>query len=290
VNPCTEHRISLQGDSFCWFEWGQPGAGQETILLVHATGFHARCWNQTVALLGDRHVISIDMRGHGRSTRQGPFDWAQMGLDLSRFVDELQLSQLVAAGHSMGGHSLIQAAASLPDAFNRLLLVDPVVKSEDSYALVNQQWGRPEDHPVSRRRTHFASAEEFMQTIGHKGGFRFWQPEVLRDYCQYGLLPTAAGFELACPPLVEAAIYMGSNLTNIYDQVRSIDIPVTVLRARQAEGVVGVDFSISPTWPGLADQFRQGFDVYLPHLTHFIPMQDPRCVADHLLIDAANDS
>jgi hypothetical protein len=40
-----------------------------------------------------------------------------------------------------------------------------------------------------------------------------------------------------------------------------------------------MDFSKSPTWPELADQFEHGQDVYLPGLTHFIPMQEPRMVA-----------
>ena len=40
-----------------------------------------------------------------------------------------------------------------------------------------------------------------------------------------------------------------------------------------------MDFSLSPTWPELATRFPRGRDVYLPHLTHFIPMQDPALVA-----------
>jgi len=43
-----------------------------------------------------------------------------------------------------------------------------------------------------------------------------------------------------------------------------------------------VDFSASPTWPELADQFQRGQDVLLPELSHFIPMQDPSLVADFI--------
>ena len=35
----------------------------------------------------------------------------------------------------------------------------------------------------------------------------------------------------------------------------------------------------------LADQFPNGRDVYLPELTHFIPMQDPNLVA-RFIVDA----
>jgi hypothetical protein len=44
-----------------------------------------------------------------------------------------------------------------------------------------------------------------------------------------------------------------------------------------------MDFAASPTWPKLAAQFARGRDVYLPELTHFIPMQAPDLVARYIL-------
>ena len=48
--------------------------------------------------------------------------------------------------------------------------------------------------------------------------FDLWQPQVLRDYCEYGLLPDGDGFVLACPPEIEASIYQHSNApdSNLY--------------------------------------------------------------------------
>ena len=60
-------------------------------------------------------------------------------------------------------------------------------------------------------------------------------------------------------------------------------MPVTVLRGEKRARAETMDFLASPTWEHLADQFPQGRDVYLPHLTHFIPMQDPALVARHIL-------
>ena len=64
-----------------------------------------------------------------------------------------------------------------------------------------------------------------------------------------------------------------------------VKVTVKVLRARQRTGEREnlMDFSLSPTWPELASQFEQGEDIYLPELTHFIPMQDPDLVARHIL-------
>ena len=80
---CQEHYLDVGGVTLCWFEWGKKRKGEDSILLVHATGFHARCWDKTVAGLGGRHVIAIDQRGHGRSDNT-PFDkWDQFGADLA---------------------------------------------------------------------------------------------------------------------------------------------------------------------------------------------------------------
>ena len=95
---CQEHYLDVGGVTLCWFEWGQKREGEDSILLVHATGFHARCWDKTVAGLGDRHVIAIDQRGHGRSDNT-PFDkWDQFGTDLVGFITQLGLSNLVGVG------------------------------------------------------------------------------------------------------------------------------------------------------------------------------------------------
>jgi pimeloyl-ACP methyl ester carboxylesterase len=52
-----------------------------------------------------------------------------------------------------------------------------------------------------------------------------------------------------------------------------------------------MDFSASPTWDKVAAQFPNGRDVSLPHLSHFIPMQDPALVARFIQnADAAADS
>jgi pimeloyl-ACP methyl ester carboxylesterase len=80
---------------------------------------------------------------------------------------------------------------------------------------------------------------------------------------------------------IEASIYKAASGQNILGLVPRIKIPVTVMRAKQrAPGPRDhTDFSASPTWDRLASQFEQGRDVFLPELTHFIPMQDPGLVA-----------
>jgi lipase len=286
----TEKTVALDDVRLCYFESGSQFRASGTCLLVHATGFHARCWDRTIELLGERHVIAVDMRGHGRSDKTAPYDWRQFGSDVTQLVEALDLSGVVGVGHSMGGHSVTQAAASLPTRFARLVLLDPVILSTEAYQnhpqdpAVNLNAAR--QHPVARRRNFFDSPDAMFANFEGRGSYGLWREDVLRDYCNHGVLPNpdGPGFILACPPDVEALIYIGTPGTDILDQVAQVQIPVTVLRAEKREANRNMmDFSKSPTWDQLASQFPQGRDVYLPQLSHFIPMQDPALTARYIL-------
>lgn len=286
----VEFRERINGLELCWFEWGQAKADEDSILLVHATGFHARCWDQTVTHLPNRHVIAVDMRGHGRSEDISPFNWQVFGDDVTKFIEHLNLYSLIGAGHSMGGHSILQAAINGPERFSRLVLVDPVIMPPEAYEQVkpaHDSWldGNGE-HPVARRKNFFTDSAAMYLNFHGRGSFALWQDKVLDDYCRYGLLPLedGTGYRLACPPAIEASIYMGSSGYNIVDRVGELEMPIKVLRAKaRQEGQVEMDFSLSPTWEKLADHFKNGKDIHLPQLSHFIPMQNPELVAAHIL-------
>jgi len=290
MRECQEHYVNVDGVNLCWFEWGEKQENEETILLVHATGFHGRCWDQVIARLGNRHVVAIDMRGHGRSDAV-PFDsWHQFGTDLIQFVGQLGLTNLVGVGHSMGGYSVVLAAAELVGCFNRLVLFDPVILDPAQYASnadhiadIRDELGR---HPIAKRRNEFSGPEEMYNALSPKGGYVLWQEEVMRDYCKFGLLPSeeGQGYELACPPEFEASVYMGTSATDIYDAVARVQIPVFIVRAKMRPANHGaMDFSMSPTWEHLAEKFPNGTDNYRPDLTHYIPMQDPEFAARYIL-------
>lgn len=286
-----EGRVALADGDLCYFAWGDPSA--QTILLTHATGFHARVWDATVRALGAGwHVIAVDQRGHGRSFKRPPYTWEQFGADLVAFVDALDLRGIVGVGHSMGGHATVQAAAARPGRFERLVLVDPVIMDPEFYRHhpAAPALPRPEDHPTSKRKNDWTSWREMYDRFADRGTFALWQRDVLEDYCRYGVLPNpdGPGFVLACPPLVEASIYTQSTGRDISDLFGKIHVPVTVLRGQRREGPRRdvMDFAASPTWPRLAAHFEHGRDVYLPELTHFIPMQAPELVARYIRGDA----
>lgn len=278
-------RLDLGDVELAYFEWLGSGDGP-TVLMVHATGFHARCWDGVIRALGGGfpRILALDMRGHGRSQKKPPYDWRQFGIDLAAFAEALDLDGAVGVGHSMGGHCVVQAAAAHPRRFSRLVLVDPVILDPQSYGSL-PTFASAQDHPVSRRRDRWPSAAAMVERFRDRHPFSLWRPEVLADYCRHGLnpAPNGDGFVLGCPPLVEAAIYLGSASRDIASLFAKVTQPTAVLRARRkAERDGAMDFSQSPTWEGLAAALPNGRDVYLPELTHFIPMQRPDLVAAHI--------
>src|SRR3546814_6326349 len=64
-----------------------------------------------------------------------------------------------------------------------------------------------------------------------------WDPRVLADYCTYGLLPAAEGegFELACPPALEASVYQNALRTNPHEWLHYLSVPSTLIRAPTGE-------------------------------------------------------
>ncbi|MCY3859655.1 MAG: alpha/beta hydrolase [Gammaproteobacteria bacterium] len=282
-NP-IEHRIPLENTELCYFEWS--GTDDSLVLLLHATGFHARCWDKTVAELPEScRVIAVDLRGHGRSSKTGPFGWFDFGKDVVNFIDALELKNIVTAGHSMGGHCALYASSLRTERFKSLVLVDPVVLSPEQYAeqIPTNFASESGEHPIARRRAQWQSPDEMFEAFKDRHPFSLWQLNILRDYCHYGLLHTPDGYELACPPRIEAQIYMGTGQRDLKNLLHNVTCPTVVMRAKQRIGPrETMDFSNSPTWPGLAHALPNARDIYLPDLSHFIPMQRPDLVADEI--------
>ncbi len=283
------HRLTINGLVLSVFEWHPECRGQhETYLLAHATGFHARCWDRVIAHLGKRHVIALDQRGHGRSDKMTEVRWADFGGDLAELVRVLELTNIVGVGHSMGGHAMTEAAAAEPDRFRRLVLIDPVIASPETYASVPPwQPGGKITHPTVRRRNHWASPDEMYAQFVARQAFKAWDPAVLRDYCTYGLVPAPSGkgFVLACSPECEAMVYMTGRLNGrVHEAVQAITIPVFIVRAMAPPpDRHPMDFRFSPTWPGLAEAFRNGREVHLEAHTHLLPMEHPDLAARYIL-------
>jgi pimeloyl-ACP methyl ester carboxylesterase len=103
-----------------------PGiAGAPTIVAVHGITANAWSWDPVAHhLAGAAHLISIDLRGRGRSVEvPGPFGIRRHADDVAAVIAGIG-GPVVVAGHSMGAYVALMAAKRHPDAVRDLVLVD----------------------------------------------------------------------------------------------------------------------------------------------------------------------
>jgi pimeloyl-ACP methyl ester carboxylesterase len=278
-----EAPVLSDGQPLMVYDWPATDSAALSILFLHATGFHARCWDTIIRQLPDYHCYAMDTRGHGQSYKPDvPLTWQQTGVDAATVTRTLGLRGAIGVGHSMGGNSLVRAAADVPGAFSALLLIDPVIFPFDWYTLDDYSI---EGHFILQRRRQWTSPEQMYERFRARVPFSSWDDQILRDYCQYALLPDGDGYTLACAPDTEAHIYLSSRLRanqNVYDAIRQINVPVYIMRCTKGLAQSGNDLLLSPTAPNLAEHFQRGKDIPLPNNTHFIPMESPQLVVEQI--------
>lgn len=281
--------VLIRDKSINVYEWPAVNgdATSAPILLLHATGFHARCWDQIIHQLpANAPIFAIDALCHGKSDSiDPPYHWHRFASYTEELVTALELTNITAAGHSFGGHLLTLLAAHKPELFKHILLLDPVIGDPEHIKL--WQAAAQTVSPVAKRRNQWASVEELHDTLAPKIPFNCWDKQVFKDYCQYGLTPSRShegyqmGYQLACPPACEAAIYGIVGGEDTYSKLPHIHTPVTIVRAveRKASDAV-MDFRPSPTWKKLVSQFPNAKEIYCEYRDHFFPMEDPAFVAN----------
>lgn len=102
------------------------GTGAPALVFVHGWSCDRRYWRGQVGhFAARRHVVAIDLAGHGESG-MGRSAWtmAAFGDDVIAEVNRLELGELVLIGHSMGGDVIVEAALHLTDRVIGLVWVD----------------------------------------------------------------------------------------------------------------------------------------------------------------------
>lgn len=110
------------------------GGDGPPVLLLHGLAGSSRELLPTAdALTDSSHVLLIDQRGHGRSTRR-PTDLSRQAFvdDVIAVVEQLLSGQRVAlVGQSMGAHTAFLAASARPDLVDRLVMLEGHVAGSD---------------------------------------------------------------------------------------------------------------------------------------------------------------
>lgn len=91
------------------------GQGTPTLILIHCWCGNQTFWKNQLDLLARNHeVITLDLPGHGESTRtRSAYTISSYGDDVAQLVTDLHLDHVILIGHSMGGPVALAAAAKL---------------------------------------------------------------------------------------------------------------------------------------------------------------------------------
>jgi pimeloyl-ACP methyl ester carboxylesterase len=249
------------------------GGDGPPVMLLHATGFHGRCWLPLApALAGQFSVWSIDQRGHGASGKapDGRYDdWGLFVDDLFAVLDNLGLDSWRGLGHSLGGAVLLMAERRRPTTFKALCLYEPVVLPP--FDLASLEGGIAVREAARKRRQGFPSLRDARENFAAKPPMDRFDPAALDAYVTYGFVADLAGggVTLACAREDEASVYDGAPRSDLWEHLNDVHAPVTVLAGIDRRGVV------SRVVEDVGQRLPRGRARRLPGLTHFGPFEDP---------------
>jgi lipase len=160
--------------------WGDPGA--PAVVCLHGVTAHgARFRKLAEERLGRFRVLAPDLRGHGHSSWEPPWDADTHVADVIPLVE----GSGVWLGHSFGGRLALEVAARHPERVEKLVLLDPAIRVLPHVALDLAE--------QERKDVSFASAEEAIQARLDSGRIFSTSAELLEEEMAVHLEPGLDG-------------------------------------------------------------------------------------------------
>jgi 3-oxoadipate enol-lactonase len=94
------------------------------VVFVHGLGGSANVWHGVMqAMQQHHHVVAMDLRGHGRSQSRGKFSIEGWARDVENLIKHLELPGVTLVGHSLGTLVAQYVAWKNPELVDQLVLV-----------------------------------------------------------------------------------------------------------------------------------------------------------------------
>jgi pimeloyl-ACP methyl ester carboxylesterase len=173
----TGRVVSGDGDSIAY---SVEGDGQPALLFVHGWAGERGYWRvQVDDLAADHRVATLDLPGHGESTRNRA-EWTIQGFaeDVRVLTEELGLDDLVLIGHSMGGAVVLEAAGLMPDRVVGVIGVDTL---HDAEYQLDQAWLVENQRQLEQ--DFVATCERLVRSWFHEASDAELIEEVVADIC-----------------------------------------------------------------------------------------------------------
>ena len=189
-------------------------------------------WPFLQRLLPQLSLWTHDQLGQGDSDNppnfSGADDWTARQCAV---LDAAPPRRRIAIGHSFGAIMSLRLAKARPQAFEALVLLDPVAFPPALLAgirLMHLTGTHPFARAARRRRNHWASRAEARAYLEGRGIYRGWRDEALEAFVEHAMTETVDGWRLRCPPVLEAEIY-GRSAGGYRKALRQLKLPILFL-------------------------------------------------------------
>jgi pimeloyl-ACP methyl ester carboxylesterase len=125
LKDMTENQVTIR-DKQVEINYFQQGQGNTTLLFIHGWCIDGRYWKSQVDYFSANYAVyAIDLPGFGKSKAERQH-WTieEYALDITAFIDTLNLKNVVIVGHSMAGDIMLQTALGNNPAIVGLIGVD----------------------------------------------------------------------------------------------------------------------------------------------------------------------
>lgn len=137
--------------------WGPEEA--EAVVCIHGVAQHGRVFKdlgERLAAAG-RSVVSVDLRGHGDSGKEPPWNLSTHVGDVAETVRDLGIERVTWIGHSFGGLVAAAAAADSTEHTEAVVLLDPGLEVPPQRALRSAE--------IERLDWNFATADGALNAL-----------------------------------------------------------------------------------------------------------------------------
>jgi lipase len=156
------------------------------LVCVHGVTAHAERFRRLAEeRLPDRRVVAVDLRGHGRSGWEPPWNLETHVADLAETADAHGIEKATWLGFSFGGRLVADLALRDPWRVERVILLDPALQLPAEYSLE-----AAEDNRVDET---FASIDEAVEARIAEGGLVSTPREAIEEDMRQHLADTADG-------------------------------------------------------------------------------------------------
>jgi pimeloyl-ACP methyl ester carboxylesterase len=270
-----------------WQDWGGSGP---TVHFAHANGFPPGTYRKLLQeLTRDHHVVSMAARPlWPDSEPQLLLDWSVFAEDLRCELDRRGLRGVVGVGHSLGAVASLLAAAADAGLFSAVIAIDPLIltgvhsifwRTAKSIGLA----GRIRlVRGARRRRELWSGRAEAHKTYSAKKIFANWEPGVLDDYLDAGMVELPqGGVRLRYPREWEARIFAAAP-HSLWARLRRVSVPTLFIQGEHS------DTFLDAARARVEREVPGSQTVEVADSSHFVPMERPAELAriiNHFLVE-----